>query len=232
MLSTVACINFAATGKPKTFTFVSSTSALDTEHYVELSSSVTSRPDSKLRGVPEADNLMGSAKGLKTGYGQSKWVGEKITMLAASRGLRAAIVRPGYVVGDSKSAVTNTDDFLFRLVKGCAQLGLVPDMHNTVNMVPVDHVARITVLASLQALQGDGEPHPATSAPVYHVTGHPSIRFSDLLQGLARYGWDVKTTDYVQWRAKLEEHVLKGEADNALFPLVSTSCFTSWFTTI
>lgn len=168
---------------------------------------------------------MGSARGLKTGYGQSKWVAEKMTMLAASRGLRAAIVRPGYVVGDSNSAVTNTDDFLFRMVKGCAQLGLVPDMHNTVNMAPVDHVARITTLAALQTLQGKGEPHPKTYAPVYHVFGHPQVRFTDLLRGLARYGWDVKTTDYVQWRGKLEEHVLQGgaqgEADNALFPLVS-----------
>ncbi len=225
VLSTVACINLAASGKPKTFTFVSSTSALDTEHYNELSASLVSRPDSKFRGVPESDDLMGSAKGLGTGYGQSKWVAEKVTMRAAARGLRAAIVRPGYVLGDSKSAVTNTDDFLLRLVKGCAQLGLVPDMHNAVNMTPVDHVARITSLAALQTLTGIGEPHPTTFATVYHVTGHPTAGFNDLLRPLARYGWNVKTTDYVHWRGALEEHVLesgaKGEADNALYPLVS-----------
>ena len=48
--------------------------------------------------------------------------------------------------------VTNTDDFIWRMVKGCIQLGLVPDINNTVNMVPVDHVSRSTALAALYPL--------------------------------------------------------------------------------
>lgn len=55
-------------------------------------------------GVPEADDLEGSRTGLKTGYGQSKWVSEKLLMEAGRRGLPVSIVRPGYVVGDSEFA--------------------------------------------------------------------------------------------------------------------------------
>lgn len=237
VLSTVAAIMLCATGKPKTFTFVSSTSALDTDHYVRLSdsiavSNVTSGSSSMpraLAGVPETDDLGGSARGLGTGYGQSKWVSERLVMACAARGLRACIVRPGYVVGDSVSAVTNTDDFLWRLVKGSTQLGLVPDMHNAINMVPVDHVARVTALAALATHREAGDV-PGTAARVYHVTAHPLIRFNDLLSALARHGWTTKKADYVQWRSQLEEHVLKsapkeGDKDaqesNALFPLVS-----------
>lgn len=172
-------------------------------------------------GIPESDDLGGSARGLKSGYGQSKYVAERLTMLAAQRGLKAAIVRPGYVVGDSQSAVTNTDDFVWRLVKGCTQLGLVPDMHNTINMVPVDHVARITSLAALAA--ANASPEKKTGAKVYHVTAHPEIRFNGLLGSLAKYGWKVQKTEYVHWRTKLEQHVMGGGADNALFPLVSCS---------
>lgn len=55
-------------------------------------------------GVPENDGLEGSRTGLRTGYGQSKWVCEKLLMEAGKRGLKAHIIRPGYVVGHSKTA--------------------------------------------------------------------------------------------------------------------------------
>ena len=66
------------------------------------------------------------------------------------------------------ATVTNTDDFLWRLVKGCIQLGLVPDMNNTVNMVPVDHVARCCAVAAVAPL-----PPPQSALSVLHVTAAP-----------------------------------------------------------
>lgn len=232
--STICAIKLCNAGKKaKTFTFVSSTSALDTDHYVRLSDSIVHGQDpaqtgssAQLHGVPETDDIEANAKGLTTGYGQSKWVAEKLIMITASRGLKASIVRPGYVVGDSKTAVTNTDDFLWRLVKGSIQLGLIPDMHNSINMVPVDHVARIATLACLnnaKELETINKT-PGTNAKVFHVTNHPSIRFNDMLGQLSRYGWKVEQTEYVHWRARLEEHVLSSGSDsvedNALFPLL------------
>lgn len=230
VLSTLQCILFCASGKPKTLTFVSSTSALDSDHYVKLSDSIlhsateAKSKEDALLGVPETDDLNGSAQGLTVGYGQSKFVSERLVMLSAARGLRASIIRPGYVLGDSRTSVTNTDDFIWRLVKSGTQLGLVPDIHNSVNMTPVDHVARITVLASLHAAMASAQTS-GTSARVFHVTGHPVRRFNDILGALQLYGWDVKTIEYVVWRTKLEEHVLgaagnAGEETNALFPLL------------
>lgn len=220
VLSTLAAMELAADTRPKSLSFVSSTAALETHHYLSLADSMP--VDGPCRGVPEDDQLDGSREGLDTGYGQSKWVAERLIMAAAARGLRAVIVRPGYVVGDSVSAVTNTDDFLFRLVKGSAQLGLVPDMDNTINMVPVDHVARITALASLAAARLP--PHPATHATVFHVTSHPTIRYNDFLGALRTYGWKVERVDYLAWRSALENYVLahsdEGDEANALFPLL------------
>ena len=94
-------IEFATTGKQKAISFVSSTATLECEHYVQLSDRM-SRTGS--RGVPESDDLEGARTALKSGYGQSKWVSEKLLMEAGKRGLRGHIVRPGYVVGDSRSA--------------------------------------------------------------------------------------------------------------------------------
>lgn len=99
-MSTLAAIELASTRKPKLVIFVSSTSAIDTAHYVELSESI-SHGYTSYRGVPENDDLEGAKAGLKTGYGQTKWVSEKLLFEAGRRGLRGHILRPGYVVGDS-----------------------------------------------------------------------------------------------------------------------------------
>jgi len=89
--------------KQKFLVFVSSTSAIDTEHYVRLSDASSNAQDGR-RGIPEDDDLEGARTGLKSGYGQSKWVSEKLLFEAGKKGLRGHIVRPGYVVGDSKTA--------------------------------------------------------------------------------------------------------------------------------
>ncbi|KAH7104976.1 alpha-aminoadipate reductase Lys1p [Auriculariales sp. MPI-PUGE-AT-0066] len=200
VISTLVALRLAATGRPKLLCFVSSTSALDAEHYVRQSESVS-----------ELDSLDGARTGLKVGYGQSKWVSERILMEAARRGLPVRIVRPGYVLGDSKTAVTNTDDFVWRLVKGCVQIGYIPDIGNAVNTVPVDRVATVTALAGILPLQSSAEP------VVLHLEGSPRISFNFLLSSLARYGYAVQQCEYVVWRGALEQGAV---ADNALFPLL------------
>ncbi|KAF8531324.1 alpha-aminoadipate reductase Lys1p [Gautieria morchelliformis] len=207
--STMTVIKLASTGRPKLITFVSSTAAIETEHYVRLSDNLVNGGG---LGVPEDDDLEGARSGLKTGYGQTKWVAEKLIMEVGRRGLSGCILRPGYVVGDSRSAVTNTDDFVWRLVKGCIQLGLIPDINNTINMVPVDHVARCAALATVQPLL-------LGIVSVLQVTSRPPVTYNNLLEPLSRYGYPVEKCEYIVWRQKLEQHVLSLQ-DNALFPLL------------
>ncbi|KAK4703385.1 L-2-aminoadipate reductase, partial [Phenoliferia sp. Uapishka_3] len=208
VLATVEVLDLAATTKPKTLSFVSSTAAIEKGSYVRMSDEIVSRGG---QGVPESDSLDAGKTGLTQGYGQTKWVSERLILEAGRRGLAGGIVRPAYIVGDSKTAVTNTDDFLWRLVKGCIQLGNIPDIHNSINMVPVDHVATITSVLALQS--------PLEPLRVHHVTAHPNPRFNDFLSALALYGYRVEKTEYLPWRTLLEQHVLKVQ-DNALFPLL------------
>lgn len=112
------------------------------------------------------------------------------------------------------SAVTNTDDFIWRMVKGCIQLGLVPDINNTINMVPVDHVALCTGLAAVSPLL-----LPNASMSVLHITARPMPTFNMMLSSLSRYGFATEQIEYLVWRRKLEQHVMEIQ-DNALFPLL------------
>jgi len=202
---TIDALLLCVEGKPKSFAFVSSTSVLDTEHYVKLSDTILEAGGG---GIPESDDLEGSATGLETGYGQSKWVGEYVVREAGCRGLDGCIIRPGYITGDSETGVTNTDDFLMRMIKGCAQLGKMPDIYNTVNMVPVDHVARVVVACAVSP--------PTSPLTVAQVTGHPRLRMNEFLATLATYGYEVDTVDYMPWRVALENYVMRESKDNAL----------------
>ncbi len=187
---TLDILALCALGCPKYLSFVSSTSVLDTKHFVKQSQVGAL--------VSESDDLSGSSTGLGTGYGQSKWVAEYLVREAGSRGLSGTIIRPGYVTGDQTSGVTNTDDFLIRMAKGCVQLGCRPKISNTVNMVPVNYVARVVVAAALHP--------PKTPLGVAQITSHPRLTFSQYLATLESYGYNVPEVDYSTWSKKLQEY--------------------------
>ncbi|QLL31346.1 hypothetical protein HG536_0B02090 [Torulaspora globosa] len=210
VVSTVNVMSLAATGKAKYFNFVSSTSTLDTDYYFSLSDK--SEAEGKT-GVQESDDLMGSAEGLGGGYGQSKWAAEYIIRRAGERGLRGCIVRPGYVTGASRNGSCNTDDFLLRFLKGCLQLGKVPKIDSTVNMVPVDHVARVVTATALN-------PPSENEFTVAQVNSHPRIALTDYVLELRKYGYDVTVESYDEWKKTLEKSVIEEGQDNALYPLL------------
>lgn len=210
VISSINVMNLAGEGKAKFFSFVSSTSVLDTDYFIDDSDELTSRG---FAGIPESDDLSGSATGLGTGYGQSKWVAEFIARKAGERGLKGCITRPGYVTGFSSTGSSNTDDFLLRMLKGCAELGSYPDISNNVNMVPVDHVARVVVATALH-------PPQAHYLSVAQVTGHPRVKFNEFLGALKTYGYEVHCEDYPTWRSQLEKYVVEDSKDSALFPLL------------
>ncbi|KAI3403927.2 LYS2 [Candida oxycetoniae] len=210
VLSTINVLNLAGEGKAKCFAFVSSTSALDTDYFVNLSDELLQQGKT---GILESDDLQGSSRNLGTGYGQSKWSAEYIIRRAGERGLRGCIIRPGYVTGFTETGASNTDDFLLRMLKGATELGLYPDITNNVNMVPVDHVARVVTSTVLNPPKSD-------ELVVAHVTGHPRIQFNEYLGSLKQYGYDISPVDYPQWTSALENFVVEKSKESALFPLL------------
>jgi L-aminoadipate-semialdehyde dehydrogenase len=95
--------------------------------------------------------------------------------------------------------VTNTDDFLVRMLKGCVQLSSRPDISNSVNMVPVDHVARVVVASAFSP--------PKSSLAVIQITSHPRLTFNDFLATLETYGYSVSKVGYGSWKSKMEAYV-------------------------
>jgi L-2-aminoadipate reductase len=211
--STIDAMKLCNEGKAKVFTFVSSTSVLDTDHYIKLSERQTSTGQG---AISEEDDMQGSRTGLGTGYGQTKWVSEQLVREAGRRGLRGSVIRPGYILGDHETGFCNVDDFLIRFLKGCVQLSARPHIVNTVNAVPVNHVARVVVAASLNPLP--------SGVHVVHVTAHPRLRMNEYLALLEYYGYSTPEISYNAWKDELEKFVSAGAGEkdheqHALMPL-------------
>ncbi|KAL2911060.1 large subunit of alpha-aminoadipate reductase, partial [Polyrhizophydium stewartii] len=159
----------------------------------------------------EDTDLEMSRTSLVGGYVQSKWVAEKLVMRARSRGVPATIFRPNRITGDSRNGVCNTDDFVWRLVKGAAQLGKIPRDPNVVNMSAVDHVAACLVEIALTPR--------SIELGAFHMHDHQGYTFDDLFGSLDANGFAVERVAHGDWRSTLEATV-HSEADNALFPVL------------
>ncbi|KAI7901205.1 L-aminoadipate-semialdehyde dehydrogenase [Cokeromyces recurvatus] len=201
VLGTLWAMRLATEHTQKSFHFVSSTSVLDTPAYIEP-------------GLPvsEEDDLERGRTGLENGYGQSKWVAEKLIMEAQRRGMPATIIRPGYILGDSRTGVTNTDDFIWRLLKGCVELGYLPAMANDVNCCSVDYVASVVASSAYHH-------EVSTKLRVLQVTHPANFTFNDLFGALLTFGYSCQQTEYIDWRNKLMEYTLKSQ-NHSLFPLL------------
>jgi thioester reductase-like protein len=156
-------------------------------------------------------------QGLIEGYRQSKWVAEKMVTIAADRGLPVRIYRPGFVAGDSTAGIWNTDDFVPRLIKGCIQLGSVPENDATIEMAPVDYVSKAIVLLSRKR---------ELPSSTFHVVSPNYVPTRDLEPIFAALGHRMKLLSYADWRTALLEDA-KTSTKNALYPLLTMFTDTS-----
>jgi thioester reductase-like protein len=142
------------------------------------------------------------------GYAQSKWVAEGIMRLAQARGVPIAIYRPGRVGSHSQTGTANRDDFFVRLLTGCIQLGLAPDIPMVENLIPVDYAAQAIVRLSQQ---------PTFENETCHLLNPQSITWQWVAGVMQDLGYPFHLVPYHEWRDALMQvarsnssHVLHG----------------------
>ncbi|MBE9038586.1 non-ribosomal peptide synthetase family protein, partial [aff. Roholtiella sp. LEGE 12411] len=177
-------------------------------HLISSLSVFSSNSYSQEQVILEQDNLERS-EGLD-GYGQSKWVAEKLVMIARSRGLPVCIYRPGSISGHSQTGACQTKDFIWMTIKGCIQLGSIPDIDIMLSLTPVDYVSKAIVHLSRQ---------PESLTKAFHIVNPHSIHFSKLIEWMKSFGYQLEQISYEKWRAELI-NVTNCSSENALYPLV------------
>ncbi|KAI1502172.1 non-ribosomal peptide synthetase [Biscogniauxia marginata] len=140
------------------------------------------------------------------GYGQTKWVAERLILEAAKRGLPARIYRPGTISGHSTSGSTNTYDLLNALIVESLQLGYAPDIEGWyAEMTPVDFVSKaILALADLAD----------TDQRVFHLGDPKPVTTQDVFNCLAELGYPTQPLGWDEWVSLWNEKRGSGKGDN------------------
>jgi thioester reductase-like protein len=149
------------------------------------------------------------------GYSMSKWVAEKLVFSARERGVPISIYRPGFIMGDSCTGVTNVDDFMSRLIIGCVERGGYPDLPGQrKEFVPVDYVSDAIIYLSRQ---------PTALGQIFHLTpphANQSMGLVEFFEMLGSFGYRLNRQSYAEWKEALCEYV-KDKEHSVLLPLVS-----------
>ncbi|MUH00601.1 amino acid adenylation domain-containing protein, partial [Scytonema sp. UIC 10036] len=198
VFGTQEILRLASVAKIKPVHFISTNSVFFSDEYFKV-------------GVVREDDALEHSKGLSGGYAQSKWVAEKLVMIARERGIPCCIYRPGRVGWHSQTGVWNTNDTLYRIIKGCLQLGSVPNMDEMVEISPVDYVSQAIINLSRQK---------EALGKTFHLINPHSLAWSEIVHCMHSLGYPLQQEFYDDWQAKLI-HSTKNSSNNALYPLVA-----------
>ncbi|KAL4772861.1 hypothetical protein BDW60DRAFT_206626 [Aspergillus nidulans var. acristatus] len=163
-------------------------------------------------------NLESFMKSLEqaNGYSQSKFVAEELVSRFAGHQSthRVSIVRPGWVIGTEQDAVPNTDDFLWKLVQACIQIGAYPAEGGNLWLAVADVEEVATrILASTFAASGE-------SPSVDNVeTGTTVSHFWELIK--VQTGMKLTPMSAEDWKQAAQDFAASRESKQAFLPVLA-----------
>ncbi|MCC5644520.1 amino acid adenylation domain-containing protein [Nostoc sp. CHAB 5824] len=144
------------------------------------------------------------------GYTQSKWVAEKLVAIARDRGLPVSIYRPGRISGHSKTGTFNPNDFFYRLLIGCVQLGSVPEREFFDSLAPVDYVSKAIVYLSKQQ---------KSLGKAFHVLNQELLNLKILINVVRSFGYSLQQVSDQRWQLELMK-IAENFPNHPLYPLI------------
>jgi malonyl CoA-acyl carrier protein transacylase len=191
VLGTQEILKLACRFKTKPLHYVSTDAVFDSSGYFGTE-------------VTEAEPTV-HTEGIDLGYTQTKWVAEKLVTIARDRGLPVSIYRPPLIAGDSKTGIWNTEDFTCRFLKGCIQMGSIPNMNCGITLVPVDYVSQAIVYLSQQK---------NSQGLAFHLNNPNYSSWNQVCHWINELGYPIRQIPYEEWEAELIQTTTS--QDNAL----------------
>jgi amino acid adenylation domain-containing protein/thioester reductase-like protein len=149
------------------------------------------------------------AEAREDGYGQSKWVAEKLVWEAAERGLPVSVYRPGNISGHSASGASNPRDFQGALIAESLRLRCAPEVDGwRMEMTPVDFVSH-----AICHLAGE----PGAIGQVFHLADPNPVPADRIFTWLEEMGYPLERLDYLGWLEALHASPQRGtDADDVV----------------
>mgnify|MGYP001206702201 CR=1 FL=1 len=143
------------------------------------------------------------------GYFQTKYVAERLVRMARERGVPVTIHRIGLIVGDSRTGISNEDDFVARMIVGSIQAGFAPDVRANMDMTPVDFITKAMVYLSRQK---------SSTGKVFHLLNPNPINWSGVFDLTETVGYSAEKLPFGEWVEKMD--VCADTKTNPLCPLL------------
>ncbi|AFZ01585.1 non-ribosomal peptide synthetase [Calothrix sp. PCC 6303] len=178
-------------------------------NFISTTNAISPNVGSGAKIVRESD-VINPEEIIDTGYAQSKWVAEKLINAARDRGLPICIYRPGRIIWHSETGVGNVSDNTFRMLKGCIQLGSVPQGEEMINLIPVDFVTKAIVHLSQQK---------ESLGKAFHLINLNPAPLNEIINWVRSCGYQLREIPGTEWREELRI-IVSQSPDNALHPLV------------
>ena len=216
----------------------SSKTASSSSSSLSLSPSLSPSPSSS-SSTASSDAQLREA----SGYTQTKLVAEAIVercmhsaifAAAAQRHKSIRIVKPGYIIGSTSNGIANTNDFIWRLVAGCVEIGAYnnDDAARWLYVADVDTVAGDVVGGIVDGDDGGGEGQDGVVGdgksgggerrrldPVVRVTD--GLRLSSLWHILISiHGYRLTPLPQEEWLVHLRSRIFQVGESHLLFPLL------------
>ncbi|KAG6827401.1 putative NRPS-like protein biosynthetic cluster [Tricholoma furcatifolium] len=165
-----------------------------------FTSSVASAQSWPKTNGPYPEEVLNDASfAVGNGYGESKYVAERILVKS---GLRATAFRIGQLSGGKPKGAWATTDWVPILVKSSLTIGLLPDMEGVLSWLPMDAAAAAIVDAALKDTQ---LPHAINIVHPRPVEGKQVISFiqSAIEQDRGRH---LTIVPFREWLVAIEAH--------------------------
>jgi len=176
-------------------------------HYISTIA-VFESPAYREKIVTESDPLADSA-GMKLAYSQSKWVAEKLVMIARDRGIPVSIYRAPFISGHSQTGAWYKNDVICRTIKGCIQMGSMTDITDRLDLAPVDYLSQSIVYLSKQK---------DAIGKAFHLNNPQPGSWSELTDFIRSFGYPIQHLAYQDWQIQLSNAVRSRE--NPLYHLL------------
>jgi len=180
-------------------------------NYVSTLSLFTPGDRGTARSVNERSTIEYERHSSANGYAASKWVAEKIFMLAGERGIPVNIYRLGLIWADSELGRYDHLQRVYRILKSSILTGVgIRDYRPGTTPIPVDVAARAIVLLSERHMNGGG---------IFHLTSSEPLREGIFERCNAIGATSLELLSFYDWILHMKGQYLRGLPVPAL-PLI------------
>ena len=161
----------------------------------------------------ENSDIDSYADHLTNGYGQAKWVAEKLVWEAVSRGLPVCLYRPGNIGHHSGTGVTNPSDFQSMIIDACAKVKCVPDKSDwAFELTPVDLLVKSIVLFAS---------NPSCFGQVFNIVQNDPVPSKTVFDLLFEMKLVSEYVSFDEWKSRL--YAQAEEADDYILNVLAQS---------